>query len=278
MTAQRTLPTFVIAGAMRCGTTSLAAWLRDHPDVFIPREKELHFFDRHYERGLDWYAEQFAGATTETAVGEATPNYLFEHASLERLSRDLPGVRLVVLLRDPVARAHSHYLHRVARGGENLSFEDALAAEPARLAAGDALDRAHYSYLERGRYLEQLRRVRALFPEDAVAVHLFEDLRDDPLSLFGAVASFLGVEAGLVPDAVGRQANAYQRFRSLRIRKAASRLPGPIRDAVGRMNRVRDRDYPDISPAAVSMLSEAYRPEREGLAELLGRDLHEWGP
>lgn len=269
-------PTFVIAGAMRSGTTALAAWLRDHPDVYLAPVKEIHYFDRHYGEGAQWYAAHFAGHRGEHAVGEATPNYLYQSVALERLRADVPAVRLVLLLRDPVARAHSHYLQRVSRGGEELSFEEAVAAEPRRLAEGDDLDRAHYSYVDRGRYLGQLRRVLELFPAEAVSIHLFEDLRDRPRAVFAEVASFLGVDPGTVPESVGEQANAYQGFRSLRVRAAAQRLPKPLRDAVGRLNRVETARYPDVDPATVERLRATYAEEREELCRLLGRDLHEW--
>jgi hypothetical protein len=269
-------PTFVIAGAMRSGTTALAAWLRDHPDVYMAPVKEIHYFDRHYDEGPDWYAAHFEGRRDETAVGEATPNYLYQSVALERLRADVPDVRLVILLRDPIGRAHSHYLQRVARGGEDLSFEAAIAAEPERLATGDELDRAHFSYVDRGHYLGQVRRVYELFPVDAVSIHLFEDLRDRPREVFGDVARFLGVDPDLVPDSVGEQANAYQQFRSLKVRDAARRLPKPLRDAVGRLNRLPVDRYPDLAPTTVERLARTYAAERDELAGLLGRDLHEW--
>lgn len=269
-------PTFVIAGAMRSGTTALAAWLRDHPDVYMAPVKEIHYFDRHYGEGADWYAAHFDGRRDERAVGEATPNYLYQSVALERLRADIPDVRLVILLRDPIGRAHSHYLQRVARRGEDLSFEAAIDAEPERLARGDELDRAHFSYVDRGRYLAQLRRVYELFPADAVSIHLFEDLRDRPRGVFTDVARFLGVDPDLVPDSVGEQANAYQEFRSLRVRDAARRLPKPLRDAVGRLNRVEVDRYPDLASTTVERLATTFAAERDELARLLGRDLHEW--
>lgn len=276
MTTRRVCPTFLIPGAMRSGTTALAAWLRDHPEVFVAAAKEVHYFDRNYDHGAGWYAAHFADVQGEVAIGEATPNYLYDDVALTRLAADLPGIRLVILLRDPIARAHSHYLHRVSGGGEGLSFEDAITAEPERLATGDALARAHYSYVDRGRYLRQLERVLELFPRSSVSVHLFEDLRDDPAGVFAAVAEFIGVDPTRLPDRVGQQANAYQEFRSLRLRRLASRFPKPLRDAIGRINRIDVPRYPDISPATVRRLADVYRPEREPLAALLGRDLHEW--
>lgn len=276
MSSQAVLPSFVIIGAMRSGTTSLASWLREHPDVHMPAQKELHYFDRQYELGIDWYADQFKGALGEPAIGEATPNYLYEATALERLAHDIPAARVILLLRDPVARAHSHYLHRYARGGETLSFDDALRAEPERLASDDPVVRAHYSYADRGRYLEQIRRVERLFPAEQISIHLFEDLRDRPSTIFRMVSDFLGIDSSVPPAVVGRQANAYQQFRSLALRRATSSWPKPLRDLLGRLNRVPPARYPDVSAAALERLNELYTPERAALAELLRRDLHEW--
>ncbi|QBR91182.1 sulfotransferase [Nocardioides euryhalodurans] len=269
-------PSFIIAGAMRSGTTALTSWLRLHPGVHMSSTKEVHFFDRHYDLGWPWYAEHFAGAPPGSATGEATPNYLYHPEAVTRMATDVPAARIVVLLRDPIARAHSHYLQRLTRGGEELSFGDALAAERERLASGDELDRAHFSYADRGHYLGQLERLLEHYPREAVSIHLFEDLRDSPVEVFRAIADFIGVDPTTVPEAVGEQANAYQQFRSLRVRAVADHLPGPLRRAVGRLNRVEVDAYPEVEPAVVERLAAEFAPEREALAQLLGRDLHEW--
>ncbi|WP_432478379.1 sulfotransferase family protein [Nocardioides sp. GXQ0305] len=269
-------PSFIIAGAMRSGTTALTSWLRLHPQVHMSSTKEVHFFDRHYERGWDWYAEHFTGAEPGAATGEATPNYLYHPEAVGRMARDVPSARIVILLRDPIARAHSHYLQRLSGGKESLSFAEALDAEEQRLAGGGELERAYFSYADRGRYHGQLERLFAHFPREAVSIHLFEDLRDSPVEVFRAVAGFIGVDPGTVPDAVGAQANAYQQFRSLRVRDLSGRLPGPLRRAIGRFNRVDVEAYPEIEPEVVERLAAEYAAEREPLARLLGRDLHEW--
>ena len=276
MASSPSLPTFVIAGAMRSGTTALSAWLRDHPSVFMAPAKEVHYFDRNYDRGMEWYAGNFDGAGTAKAVGEATPNYIYHGQALERLKSDLPNTKVLILLRDPVLRAYSHYLHRRARDEEDLSFEDAIAAEQDRLGSGDELVRAHYSYVDRGRYLNQLEHLLEVFPRDAVLIHLFEDLRDRPRSVFSSVAEFIGVDPELVPSRVGRQANAYQEFRSLRLRRLSQHLPSGARRIIGRLNRVDAGDYPELPLRAKSMLAEIFAEERPQLARLLGRNLEEW--
>ena len=270
------LPEFVIAGMMRCGTTSLSAWLRHHPDVVIPAVKEVHFFDQNYERGLGWYSEHFRRAGPDQVPGEATPDYVYVPEAVRRIAADLPDVKLVFLLRDPVARAHSHYLHNTARTRETLGFEEAIDAEPERLARLSGPERARFAYVDRGRYLHQLKAVLELFPREQVMVQLFEDLRDRPRPTFAAIADFLGVDSGQVPEEVGAQVNAYQTFRSVRVRDLSRRLPKRLVDAVGRVNRVPQPDYPTLPPPARERLLDVYGAERDELRELLGRDLHEW--
>jgi hypothetical protein len=178
------LPNFVIIGAQKSGTTSLYAYLRAHPDVFLAPGKEIHYFDSHLDEGLDWYKAKFAGATTERTIGEATPNYMYFGEGLNRMAEVIPEARLVAILRNPVDRAYSHYWHERVRGREKLEFADAIAAEPARLATGDPQAIQCHSYVDRGRYLPQLQRVCELYPREAILVILFDDLCAAPWILF----------------------------------------------------------------------------------------------
>src|SRR5437879_3262477 len=102
MGATKRLPDLLIVGAMKAGTTSLAAWLRAHPQVFMTEEKELHFFDARWARGVDWYHEQFAAAPETVLAGEATPAYMVRPVFIERMASVVPGARLLVMLRNPV--------------------------------------------------------------------------------------------------------------------------------------------------------------------------------
>lgn len=270
------MPNFIIAGAMRSGTTSMARWLGDHPDVFMAEIKEVHYFDRQYDRGPDWYGSHFEGAKDEKAIGEATPNYLYNEEALARISQDVPSVSLVIILRDPIDRAYSHYHHRLARGGEWLSFEEAIEVEPERLRSENEEWRANFSYVDRGRYARQLNRLLRLFPRDAVLVQLFEDLREDPISTFRTVTEFLGVDPTVVPERVGRQINGYQGFRSNAVRRLSRRLPPLLRNVVGRANRIDSDGYPPMSNSERARLVDLYADERAELERIIGRDLTVW--
>jgi hypothetical protein len=267
------LPSFLIIGAMRSGTTSLHRYLLEHPAVFLPRAKEMHFFDDRYNLGLEWYASQFSIAGPESRIGEATPNYMHDPVALDRISKIMPEARLVVILRNPVDRAYSHYWHNRARGREPLSFEEAIAAEPERLARSRQ-DRRTYSYVDRGRYYEQLMMIRDRLPNAHVFVCLFDDLVRDPRSLFAGLCEFLGVDDQVVPTQLGQQVNYFLEFRSIQIRQLSKRLPRPIGRVVGRLNvRKAHAKYDPLSADTRAWVQDMLAEDIVQTAVLIERDL-----
>lgn len=199
----RRLPDFLVIGGARCGTTSLFMYLADHPSFRSPEVKEIGFFDREWARGLGWYRSHFPLATRPRGItGEATPEYLFHPRASERAASVVPGAKLVVLLRDPVDRAYSHYQLKVASGFETLSFEEALEAEEERIAEGVAAmhagerptdDAANFSYLARGRYAEQLARWLEHYPRERLLVLSSEAFRRDRPGGFRRITDYLGL-------------------------------------------------------------------------------------
>ncbi|GGK32772.1 hypothetical protein GCM10010124_26920 [Pilimelia terevasa] len=210
-------PGFLIVGAQRCGTTSLYKTLAQHPSV-LPAvwHKGAHYFDTGYHRPRAWYrghfptrrqAEAAARRHGGTALtGESSPYYMFHPAAAARIARDLPGVRLLALLRDPVERAYSAHSHELARGFETLPFADALAAEADRTADAAAVLAAgpraahhshqHHAYLARGRYVEQLTRLAAAVGRERLHVVDADDFFTDPRPAFDGVCDFLGLATG----------------------------------------------------------------------------------
>ena len=268
------LPNFLIVGAMRSGTTSLARYLDAHPQVFMAPTKEVRYFDRHYDEGLDWYRAHFAAAAGQPMVGEATQTYMYDRDAMERMADAVPDARLVAVLRDPVDRAYSHYWLNKARDREPLGFLEALEAEPARLARGDLDSRFFYSYADRGRYVHQLRRLEKHYPRERLCVLLFDDLRDEPRSAYARVLEFLGART-YTPENLGRPVNSYTAFRSVRLRRLARRLPGRARDAVGRLNSQREA-YPPLDDGVRTEVAARFAEDNAALAEHLGRDLSGW--
>lgn len=202
----RGLPSALIIGAQKGGTTSLFSYLLQHPDVLPPFRKEVHYFDLHYRAGVRWYRGHFpyshrlrGGSITL----EASPYYLVHPLVPQRVAQLLPNVKLIALLRNPVDRALSHYQHEVRGGRESLSFAEALAREPERLAGEVArletepeyysYNHHRYSYVHRGLYLKQLLRWTRHFPRAHLLILQSERLFRDPAGTTAAVHQFLGL-------------------------------------------------------------------------------------
>jgi len=179
------LPTFLVIGAMKAGTTSLWQYLRAHPQVFMPEPKELYFFSdpERYARGLDWYGGHFAGAGDVPAVGEACTNYA-KYPRIPgvatRVAEVLPDARLVYLVREPHARIRSHYLHAVDRYGERRPLAVAV--------------REDSTYLDFTRYAMQLAQYLEHFDANQLLVVCTESLRGEPESTIAQTLAFVGAD------------------------------------------------------------------------------------
>jgi len=209
----RPWPDFVIIGAQRCGTTSLHSWLCSHPNVAPPAWKELHYFDDNYRRGEWWYRSRFPLHRSGTLTGESTPFLLFHPLAPERAARDLPATtRFIVLLRDPVERALSHYWYSRARHLEPEPLARAIeleqertSGEMARLSRGEVSRALHvYSYVARGEYAGQLDRWFDAVSRERVLVLPTEELQTERSRR--AVTDWLGLPPALTPFPVSNRA------------------------------------------------------------------------
>jgi hypothetical protein len=202
----RALPDFLILGAQKAGTTTLYDNLVRHPLVLPCDIKEVHFFDVNFFRGQNWYRSHFplkSQVGEGKITGEGSPYYLFHPTVHQRVKSVCPGCKFLVMLRDPVDRAFSHYHHELRKGRESLSFEQALDAEAGRLegqaeaVAGDpraqSMALQHFSYLARGRYAEQLERWFSVFPRDQFLILFSSSLNSEFGSTMSRVYSFLGL-------------------------------------------------------------------------------------
>jgi hypothetical protein len=196
------LPHFLVIGAQKSGTTSLYRYLGRHPEMVRARHKELHYFDREFERGPRWYAGQLASpwrvlarrlVGRRTICGEATPAYLVDPAVPARVRALLPDVRLVALLRDPSRRAISHYHHRVRNEGESGGAAVVLTAELARVEREGDAHLSPFGYLARGHYAVQLERWLAHYPREQFLVLPAEPFYADPGPTVRRVADFVGL-------------------------------------------------------------------------------------
>ena len=270
------LPNLVVVGAMRSATSYLAAKLRTHPDVFMSPTKELHYFNRWYDRGTEWYMRNFAGATDESIVGEATPEYMHARGAIRRIAEVVPDAKLIASLRNPVDRAYSHYLKERAWIWEPLDFAEAITVEPERLANATEVRRDRYAYLDKGRYLTQLQRICEYFPRSSLLVVVFEDMRADPEGTFRTIFEFLGVDPSFIPPDLRTRVGSHKTLRSRRFHTALRRLPAsPVRRGLEKMN-IRTEAPPPMDPAIRARLLEEFAAPNAALAEWLGRDLDAW--
>ena len=197
------LVSFLICGAQKAGTTALAEYLRGHPQLFLPAQKELHHFDneslawgtgpREQRRNARRYHRAFQDAPPACRWGEATPIYMYWEAAPERIWRYNPAMRIVVILRNPIDRAYSHWAMEVGRGADALSFPEALAREGERCRSVLPQQHRVYSYADRGYYSGQLRRLWRFFGEEAVLILRQEELRQTPRDCLDRVCQHLGV-------------------------------------------------------------------------------------
>ena len=232
------LPDFIIAGAPKSGTTSLYFYLKQHPDIFVPDKKELHFFS--FERlaanaagpeddyilstlcaDKEAYANYYRTANHHAAVGEFSPSYLYYCETAEDIRRMLgDSTKIILMLRNPVEKSYSQYMHQVRNNLERLSFEQALAAEPQRRAMGWS---DIWRYAESSLYAQRTRHFIRVFGRSKVRVIIFEEFIADPQNELSGLLRFIGVD-DRVPIDTGK---VYNRTGKPRSRLAADLLAQP---------------------------------------------------
>jgi hypothetical protein len=247
------LPTFVIAGAPRSGTTYLYNMLDRHPDVFMakPQSPEPKFFlvDAEYERGLEYYSRKyFTHASGCKSIGEKSSNYLENATTAYRIHRDLPHVKLIFILRNPIDRAFSNYLWSRQNGLETFSFEKAVSIEATREADYKPEQRYSrpFSYISRGRYLDLLSPYLALFVRAQLKVVFLEDIEATPTAVMDDLCAYLDVEP------LGARTCRHARVNSARVGDEA------------------------MADSLRSRLRELFHEPNRRLGQLLGRDLTYW--
>lgn len=190
---------FLIAGAQKAGTTALWHFLRQHPQIHMPEKKELHFFDN---ENIDWlnppYNQihgEFGHVAAGQICGEATPIYTYWLPSMPRIRAYNPDMKLIVILRDPVMRAFSHWRMETARGNETMAFSNAIREGRRRVAKLGKFGGCHrvFSYVERGFYFGQLSRMLDLFCREQILIIRQSDLQANRDQVLDGICRFLGV-------------------------------------------------------------------------------------
>ena len=270
-------PNFLFIGPDKSGSTWLYRILLQHPDCYVPSCKDIYFFDRYYHRGMDWYLSFFADAPAGTkAVGELSHDYLFSAAAAERIARDLPGVKLMVSLRQPLDRTFSHYLYMVRNGRTREPFELALKKYP------DLVDKSMYS-----KHLsEYFRR----FDRSQIQVLFFDDLKSNPTGFAAEVFQFLDVPFIEEID-YGTEVLPASRPRSAWLARLAKLSANACRDMglthlvgtvkygalAGWLYKSYERENrPEMRSEEKRFLLDVFRTDTQQLQDLLQRDLSHW--
>ncbi|PID58312.1 sulfotransferase [candidate division KSB3 bacterium] len=254
----RLLPDFVIIGAQKCGTTFLHQLLQKHPCVRAAPGKAVHYFDCHFQEGMNWYRAHFPYRMEKVyeqylkkrpmLTGESSPYYLFHPHAARRMAATVPNVKLIALLRNPVDRAYSHYNHERRKGREELSFEEAIAAEEQRLdgerdkmledQSYESVHHLRHSYVQRGIYVDQLQAFAEVFESTRFFIIHSEELYEQPLQVFGELLEFLDLPPW---------------------------VPGDIRP-------VHVGSYQTMNAETRKQLQEFFEPHNQRLYSYLGRD------
>jgi len=292
-------PDFFIVGAPKCGTTALHSAPSSHPEVFLPENKEPHFFGKDLEVGEDWcvreeveYMGLFAGCGEEKRLGEASPWYLFSKTAAEEIHAFQPDARILILLRDPVDLIHSVHLQHLNTANEDIiDLAEALAAEPAR-ARGERLPaRAPFpdclAYRSVARLSEQVSRYLDVFDADRVKVLLLDDLHADERAFLREVCRFLDVSEDEELE-MGRRNPSRDltsvdlmlkrlHYRTRVISGLQRRLPKAAKSLYrGAVRMLPAKRRVGIAPALRAELSQELRGEVARLSSLIGRDLSAW--
>ena len=312
---ERKLPNFFIVGAPKAGTTSLYHYLDQHPQIYMSPVKETFYFAEEmrpqhcavelqqqtirqveetqaYLRGPmlkkrfagiveDWddYCRLFAGVREETAIGEATPMYLWSKTAPQRIAERVPEAKIVMILRDPADRAFSQYVQTVKGGEYRATLRQQFAASLAALES-DEISYAH-PFLEYGLYAEQLERYRQAFPTQQIGIWLYEDIRGP--NFLREVYEFLGVDGGFVADTTQRHLEQrVPRVQGLNrlMRKWYSsglrhRIPARVRKLLGAAV-FHPRSSVKMTSEERRMLIEFYREDVLRLQAMIGKDLSAW--
>lgn len=289
-----TMPNFLIIGAMKSGTTALYYYLAQHPQVYMSPVKEPNYFCSERQASRDDYIAHagtyqglFEGASDEKAIGEASHCYLYEPEAVARIQQYLPEARFIAILRYPVDRAYSHFLHMVRTGDEPLTdFAQALREEQVRADP----NRRFQDYIGRGLYYDQVKRYLDVFGRKRVKVYLYEDLNNAPVDMLQDTFRFLEVDSSFIPDvSLRRNVSGHPRYKTL---DKVLRRPSPIKDALKmhlpaklrwRLSKAFDdlktRNLivpPAVEPEVRQQLKDIYREDIMKLQELIDRDLSKW--
>lgn len=271
------LPDFIIIGAMKCGTSSLYHYLSLHPQVGMSDIKEVDFFiaENNFDKGIGWYESQFQG--NFDTFGEASPNYTKAHyfqGVPRRMHELLPDVKLIYLVRDPVERLISHYLHNYSEGREHRSIEEALST----------LEENHYVLCSR--YFWQLEHYLTYFDREQLLIVPSYQLKTNRRETLSRIFDFIGVDTSFYTDefeqerhksSKKRRKGRFSRYllESPIIKQLKGFVPDAVKNLIKRATRP-EVSRPELSPSLRTRLQDYLRADVKQLQELSGHEFTSW--
>jgi len=260
-------PTFMMVGCQRCGTTWTDAALRNHPEIYLPNQKQSYFFDRNYDKGIEWYLGRFQDAKEGELVGEIATGYCLIDA-VPLMHKHFPEIKLMMVMRNPIDRAYSNYQARKVEQGWT-SFADALEREP--------------DLLTRGEYIDQIECLLRHYDSEQILFLLYDDLYQDDRAYLMSILEFLGVNASIESNLYGQRKNAAMFPRLRKVLHCCGLKPvvnwisrSSIGDAIRRQRKRKGKSYSMMDMETMSILNAHFKPFNERLADFLNRDLSQW--
>lgn len=208
---------FLLAGTQKGGTTTLDAYLRNHPEICMAKKKEVHFFDndsffKAAPPDYEHYHSNFPSDSRQKNVlhGESTPIYMYWREAPRRIHDYNPAIKLIISLRNPIDRAYSHWNMECGRNADTVSFLDALHSESTRCLTASPSQHRVFSYADRGRYISQLERIYRYFPSEQVLLLRSDELYTKPDCLLKQIYDFLGIQEYHSKESLHLHARPYQ--------------------------------------------------------------------
>ena len=283
-------PNLFIVGAAKAGTTSLAYYLQQHPSIYVSPFKEPHFFSQispspHLKAFFPSvsneadYLKLYKDARQEAILCEASTSYLWTQGTPERIHEKVPHAKIIILLREPVGRAYSHYLNDVREGTEKRPFLQAVTEDYEQRNKGWGVS---YLYVDLGLYCHQVEKYLAIFPASHVYIEFFETFIGSPVSTLASIFKFLDVDPEFAQSVRLEEKNAFSvpRGKLSQALLASPRARETIRAVVPRSLRMFMREKvllqkstkPKMDPEARAFLREVYEAEASCLRTLTGKE------
>ncbi|MFT7589807.1 MAG: hypothetical protein ACI959_002027 [Limisphaerales bacterium] len=307
-------PNFVVVGAAKAGTTSIYAYLSQHPQVYLSPIKETNYFAKdipldkirkdYYKGGSldvgayvetdlseqihiafvsEWehYQKLYKNVKEELAIGEISNSYLHSEVAAEEIYKANPDMKIIMILRDPIRRAFSHYKMTLRVGLVKGSFYEEVQKDYKTAEKGF---RVSHLYVEMGQYLQQVQRYLSVFPKEQVKVYFFDDMREDVGGLIDDMLSFLGVDTTLSVDtsfqvnkaSVPKNPGIVHFLRKSGIRKIAKNLAPSFIGEYAKKIFYKEKDDLKLTQREIDLLRPIYEKEVQALGKLLNRDLSHW--